>query len=107
MEDESKYAYKHDKDKPRLDLVPPAIIEAVGVIRTYGVSKYGENTNWEKVDKSRYKAALMRHLCEYLRNENSVDEESGYPHLWHMACNIAFLCELQRVEVIKNVNKRT
>ena len=107
MEDENKYIYKHDKDKPRLDLVPPAIIEAVGVIRTYGVSKYGENTNWEEVDKSRYKAALMRHLCEYLRNENSVDDESGYPHLWHMACNIAFLCELQRQEVMKNVNCRT
>lgn len=96
MEQLDKYTYKHDKDKPRLDLVPPGIIEAVGVIRTYGAAKYGENTNWEKVDKSRYKVALMRHLCEYLRDENSVDEESGYLHLWHMACNIAFLCELQR-----------
>lgn len=91
-----KYTYKNDKDKPRLDLVPPAIIEAVGYVRTYGVRKYGENTNWEKVEKHRYKAAMMRHLCEYLRDENSVDEESGLPHLWHAACNIAFLCELER-----------
>lgn len=35
---------KQDKDKPRLDLVPPGIIEAVGYVRTYGVKKYGENT---------------------------------------------------------------
>ena len=21
--------------------------------------------------------------------------ESGYPHLWHLACNIAFLIELE------------
>lgn len=88
--------YKFDKDKPRLDLVPPGIIEAVGYVRTYGVKKYGENTNWEKVEPERYRAALMRHLCEYLRDPESIDKESGYPHLWHMACNIAFLCELER-----------
>lgn len=22
------------------------------------------------------------------------DEDSGLPHLWHIACNVAFLCEL-------------
>ena len=97
MEEMERYKYKHDNNKPRLDLVPPGIIEAVGVIRTYGVQKYGENTNWEKVELYRYKAALMRHLCEYLRNPESVDKESGYPHLWHAACNIAFLCELEKV----------
>lgn len=95
MEEMESYKYKHDNSKPRLDLVPPAIIEAVGTIRTYGVQKYGENTNWEKVEPERYRAALMRHLCEYLRNPNSVDEESGLLHLWHAACNIAFLCELE------------
>lgn len=88
--------YKYDGDKTRLDLVPPAIIEAVGEIRTYGTKKYGENTNWEKVEPERYRAAMMRHLCKYLREPSGVDEESGLPHLWHMACNIAFLCELER-----------
>lgn len=93
-----EYKYKSDKEKPRLDLVPPAIIEAVGIIRTYGVEKYGENTNWEKVEPERYRAAFMRHLCEYLRDHKSVDEESGLPHLWHIACNVAFLCELDKKE---------
>ena len=87
--------YKHDNGKPRLDLVPPGIIEAVGHIRTYGTEKYGENTNWEKVEPERYRAAMMRHLVEYLRDFESVDKESGLPHLWHMACNIAFLIELE------------
>lgn len=87
--------YKDDKGKPRLDLVPPSIIEAVGQVRTYGIKKYGENDGWKKVEKKRYKAAMMRHLCEYLRDENAVDKESGLPHLWHIACNVAFLCELQ------------
>ena len=101
MEIEETYKYKSDKGKPRLDLVPPAIIEAVGEVRTYGVEKYGENTNWEKVEPERYKAAMMRHLCKYLRDPHSVDEESKLPHLWHMACNIAFLCELEKKEEVK------
>ena len=86
--------HKYDHDKPRLDLVPPSVIEAVGVIRTYGTNKYGDPHGWVKVEPERYTAALMRHLCEFLRDPFSVDQESGYPHLWHMACNIAFLIEL-------------
>ena len=35
-------AYKHDQGKPRLALVPPGAIEAIGIVRTYGVNKYGE-----------------------------------------------------------------
>lgn len=88
------YDIKADKDKPRLELVPPGIIEAVGHIRTYGVNKYRGDDNWQQVEPNRYVSALIRHLCAYLRNPNSLDLESGYPHLWHMACNIAFLIEL-------------
>lgn len=87
-------SHKYDQEKPRLDLVPPGIIEAIGIIRTYGTEKYGDPDGWKKVEPNRYTAALMRHLCEFLRDPNSVDEESGLPHLWHMACNIAFLIEL-------------
>lgn len=31
-------------------------------------------------------------------NENAItwDEESGLPHLWHLATNCAFLCELEK-----------
>lgn len=85
---------KADGGKPRLDLVPPSIIEAVGAIRTYGVDKYGDPENWRIVEPERYTAALMRHLCDFLRDPRGCDPESGYPHLWHMACNLAFLIEL-------------
>jgi len=92
--DKEAQQYKYDQDKPRLDLVPPGVIEAIGKIRTYGLEKYGTADGWQEVEPERYTAALMRHLCKFLRNPYGKDEESGLPHLWHMACNIAFLIEL-------------
>lgn len=90
---------KHDIGKPRCDLVSPSLIEAVGHIRGYGVEKYKDPDNWKQVGSDRYMAALIRHLCHCMRDLSSVDEESGYPHLWHVACNINFLVE--RLENMK------
>ena len=86
---------KNDAGKPRLALVPPGIIEAVGCIRTYGVAKYKDKGNWQQVEPERYRDAMMRHIVAYLRDTDGVDAESGLPHLWHAACNIAFLIELE------------
>ena len=88
-------AHKYDEGKPRLSLVPPGLIEAVGIIRTYGCQKYGSPDGWKEVDPERYRDALMRHLVAWLREPGSVDEESGLPHLWHLACNVAFLIEFE------------
>jgi len=63
-------------------------------VRTYGASKYGGPDGWMHVEPERYTAALMRHLCKFLRDPQGKDEESNLPHLWHMACNIAFLIEM-------------
>ena len=90
MADELKF----DDNKPRLDLVPPELIEAVGKVRTYGVEKYGDSSIWKQVEPYRYRAALMRHICKYLKEPDGVDDESGLPHLWHIACNVAFLIAL-------------
>jgi len=78
---EFQAVYKYDDGKPRLDLVPPGLIEAVGVVRTYGVSKYNTTQGWQQVEPERYTAALMRHLCKFLRDPYSKDKESGLPHL--------------------------
>ena len=32
----------------------------------------------------------------YLDDPEGLDNESGLPHLWHLACNVAFLCERER-----------
>lgn len=91
---EDSQELKRDSGKPRLALVPPKLIRAVGEVRTYGVNKYHGDNSWNKVDPNRYKDALMRHLVAYLEDEKGVDKESGLPHLWHMACNVAFLIEM-------------
>jgi hypothetical protein len=85
---------KYDSGKARLALVPSAAIQAIGEIMTYGLTKY-EESSWKNVEVWRYRDALMRHLCAYLDDPNGVDEESGYPHLWHLTTNAAFLCELE------------
>lgn len=86
---------KADAGKPRLTLVPRSIIWDIAAIREYGTSKYKDPNNWKRVEIDRYKDAAYRHFLAYLDDANSVDEESGLPHLWHLACNIAFLCEME------------
>lgn len=87
---------KNDAGKNRLDLVSPNIIEGIGWIRTFGTNKYGSPDNWKTIDDpiTRYKAAAMRHFEAYRKGE-FYDKESGYPHLWHVACNIMFLIDLE------------
>lgn len=89
---------KADAGKPKLSLVPPQIIRDIAVIREYGNNKYpeGGKDNWKSVEPERYRDALFRHLLLYLEDPYGVDEESGLKHLAHVACNVAFLCELEK-----------
>ena len=86
---------KADAGKPEITLVPTQIIRDIAVIRMYGNKKYGDPDNWKTVEPVRYRDALMRHLLAYIDDPASVDDESGLPHLWHAACNIAFLCDME------------
>ena len=86
---------KADKGKIRPTLVPTSLIWAVAHIREFGCMKYKDPENWREVEPQRHKDALYRHLLAYLGGE-FCDKESGMPHLWHMACNIAFLIELDK-----------
>lgn len=92
---------KADEGKLQLILVPTGIIRAIARIRMYGNAKYPEGglDNWKQVEPERYRDALYRHLLAYLDNPEGVDAESGLPHLWHPACNAAFLIEMERREV--------
>ena len=89
---------KADAGKPRPSLVPVSLISAVTAIREYGCKKYHDPENWRQVEPQRYRDALYRHMLAYFDGEK-FDEESGLPHLWHAACNIAFLIEMEWEEV--------
>ena len=93
--DRADQSAKTDAGKIRPTLVPPALIEAVAAVREYGCSKYGDPDNWRRVEPQRYRDALYRHWLAYLKNPEACDPESGLPHLWHLACNAAFLIEME------------
>lgn len=90
---------KADGGKPKLSLVPPQIIFDIARVREYGNKKYpnGGPNNWMLVEPERYRDAAFRHLLAYISDPYGVDEESGLPHLSHLACNVAFLCELEKI----------
>lgn len=88
---------KADGGKPEMDLIPPAFLEQTAAVLTYGAHKYAAN-NWMKVERRRYVAALMRHLCRELRDPKGIDDESGFPHTAHIAANIAIIIGLDDLE---------
>lgn len=85
-------AVKDKKGKPRMSLILPHAAEALVRIREYGLKKYPDANNWRKVDKADWCDALMRHLMKYLDGEE-IDDESGYPHLWHALANLSYMIE--------------
>lgn len=91
--DETQTA-KADDGKIRPTLVPVSLIRAVAEVREYGCEKYHDPENWRQVEPQRYRDALYRHWLAYLSGEER-DAESGLPHLWHIACNVAFLIEME------------
>lgn len=88
-------AVKADAGKLRLTLVPHEVIRAIARVRMYGTEKYGDTENWRRVKVERYRDALLRHTLAYLEEPQGVDEESGLHHWEHMACNIAFIAEME------------
>ena len=87
---------KADAGKLQIHLVPVQIIRDIAEVRMYGNKKYGDTDSWRQVSPERYRDALARHFLAYLEDPDSVDDESGIKHLKHMACNLAFLCEMEK-----------
>ncbi|MGE4215136.1 MAG: dATP/dGTP diphosphohydrolase domain-containing protein [Anaerotignaceae bacterium] len=85
---------KADKGKLQISLVPMQIVKDIAEVRMYGTAKYKDPQNWKRVELDRYIDALLRHTLEFIENPHSTDEESGIEHYKHMACNMAFICEI-------------
>ena len=86
---------KADADKPQLTLVPTGIIRAIAAVRAYGIQVRGGSDSWRTVDAVRLRNAAYRHWLAYVDEPDGVDADSGLPHLWHCAANIAFLVDLE------------
>ena len=81
---------KHDGGKLRMELIPPELLEETARVLTFGAEKYADR-NWELGMKwSRPFGAMMRHMWAWWKGEKS-DPETGYSHLSHAACCLAFL----------------
>ena len=91
---ENNQSAKADNGKVRPTLVPTSLMYAVAKVREHGCKKYKDPENWRKVEPQRYKDALYRHWLAYLSGEK-CDQESGLSHLWHLACNVAFLIDME------------
>lgn len=74
-------------DKLRWDLLPMEEIEDIVRVYHAGAKKYGSN-NWQNLDDGfeRYRAAMFRHLMEYMKGER-VDSDTGCFHLAQCAWN--------------------
>lgn len=90
---------KYDGSKPLAGTVInvfPRSILAIGAVILKGKEKYPDPNNWKKVEgaKTRYQESLMRHLIKH--NMGILrDEESGLPHLVHVAWNALAILELE------------
>lgn len=86
----AREGHKDDKDKPRMDLIPPEALFALGEVLSHGAKIYDER-NWEKGMKwGRVFGALMRHAWKWARRE-TYDPDSGLPHTYHILACAAFL----------------
>lgn len=91
----SKQESKDDAGKLQLSLVPSELIRAVARVRMFGTKKYGDPENWREVEPQRFRNAMFRHMLAYMDDPHGVDNESGLPHLEHLACNAAFLLQME------------
>lgn len=88
-------ASKFDAEKPRMDLLPFDALLGVASVLSYGAKKYADR-DWEQgMSWGRMSGALQRHYAQWAGGED-IDEESGLPHIDHMAC-----CALMLTAMIK------
>jgi len=97
-------ALKYDSEKLPWELLPFEAVEGMLKVLQYGKDKYTVKDeegnvissgahNWRKgFDWSRLIGAAYRHLTAFAKGED-IDPESFEPHLFHLMCCVAFLCE--------------
>ena len=92
---------KDSGNKIMYELIDPIFLESVANILTIGAKKYPDkdDTNWKNASRKElkhYRSAIFRHFEAYRKGE-SIDEETGEPHLAHIVCSCMFLEWFRRV----------
>lgn len=88
----STKAKRFDSGKTQYDLIPPEPLQDIADVFTMGATKYGVR-NWERgMAYSRVLNSLLRHVQAFRKGEDK-DQESGLPHMAHVAANAIFLLE--------------
>lgn len=90
--------HKADSGKPPISLVPTAIIWEIAEARAYGLKKYPETgrDGWKEIGEERIMDAFLRHVLAFVENPDAIDEESGILHRSLAACNLSFMCQMDR-----------
>lgn len=95
------YIAKADQGKADWSLIPWRSVEKMVEIMTQAIMPkdqggkgYGTDS-WKTVPGGyyRYFAALIRHAVRRFVYGEILDPESGLPHMAHILCNAAFICE--------------
>jgi hypothetical protein len=86
---------KDTKGKLKVSLIPPRALISIAKVREFGVSKYKDAWSWvDLVKVEDLQEAIDRHQLKIKLGE-TLDDESGLPHSWHIACSAAMICELE------------
>lgn len=81
---------RYNDQKPDLSLIPLCTLEDEARVWMHGRAKYAA-WNWAKgMPWSVPYACALRHLAAWHRGE-TLDPESGLPHLAHVMCNLRML----------------
>lgn len=88
---------RDNKGKQKVSLVPASLEYAVAKViwqsSIPGGGKYPLHNYKKGMPFTEVGDSMLRHAKKWLQQGEDLDSESGLNHLYHVACNVAFLIE--------------
>lgn len=83
---------KHDDDKADFTQIPQEALLEIAKVLTFGAKKYKAFNYSKPTNHRRYVAAALRHINQYLRNED-MDDETKTHHLSNAAASLMMVLD--------------